>query len=71
MHLSLLLFGLPSKRSQCSALCMLADRLLESSTRVLIWNYLLNEADGRKFYFCQRTGSQVGARSLVSHVALA
>ncbi|GFG16460.1 hypothetical protein IFM61392_09518 [Aspergillus lentulus] len=36
----------------------LADRLLESSTRVLIWNYLLKEADGRKFYFCQRTGSQ-------------
>jgi hypothetical protein len=48
----------------------LADRLLESSTRVLIWNYLLKEADGRKFYFCQRTGSQVGAGFLVSHVAL-
>ncbi|KAH8691852.1 hypothetical protein BGW36DRAFT_303752, partial [Talaromyces proteolyticus] len=35
-----------------------ADQLLESSTRSLIWKFLLSEAKGSDFYYCERYGSQ-------------
>ncbi|KAF9888555.1 hypothetical protein FE257_008486 [Aspergillus nanangensis] len=35
----------------------LAEDLLERPTRLLIWKHLLRIADGRRFYFCQKTGS--------------
>ncbi|CEL11775.1 hypothetical protein ASPCAL14871 [Aspergillus calidoustus] len=37
----------------------MADQLLEKPTRVLIWEHLLKEADGRKFYFCRLRDSKV------------
>ncbi len=39
----------------------LADQLLENPTRVLIWQYLLKEADNTRFYFCQSSGSKVSS----------
>ncbi|KAB8252927.1 hypothetical protein BDV35DRAFT_375774 [Aspergillus flavus] len=36
----------------------LADQLLDHPTRFRIWKYLLREAGDKRFYFCQKTGSQ-------------
>ncbi|KAL2783978.1 hypothetical protein BJX66DRAFT_109274 [Aspergillus keveii] len=36
----------------------MADQLLEKPTRVLIWEHLLKEADGRRFYFCRLRDSK-------------
>lgn len=43
----------------------LADQLLDHPTRFRIWKYLLREAGDKRFYFCQKTGSQVSEAGVI------